>query len=473
MNSTFEKLPLVNGGKLGLVEHYTYFPKDINKICLLSKVNVGWFVLRKDEYEYLKDNLRADIQYSSQLPEKLRSYLPFLWKTNILTINGKTNCDLVSTDNSNAPELLVLKMTGSCNFKCSYCYDFNKDKLGTSINFKLSCDTIDFLLSKRNNLSISFHGGEPLLKFDIIKKIVEYVNYNWSKKKIKFSIQTNGSLINTEIISFLEKNNFTVGISLDGINKETNSFRDTGNHQYQVVDIFNSLVKKYPQFISDRCGVITVVRRGNIHEIPKFIVWLQDANIKSINFSFLEPVSKGKIWMDEIASVNDVVGLYEKLVEYIASKEIHSIYVKDIIMYIDNLLAFNKKRAHYCGALSTFLYLDSNNKYGVCDSLYDSLTLKTTTPDEGIIDDPVRDSVKNIIKEFENTFCSNCKFFCFCGGGCIVPALLDGKEKKPDAVKCEVTKYMYTKLLEEFSADEYSDRPIINYYTKFHNKLLP
>ncbi len=112
-------------------------------------------------------------------------------------------------------------LTDTCNLNCSYCYlkETGKD----ADNLAVSKETVDVFLEKymkqeRDNISVSFWGGEPLICFDMIKYIIEMANkYTVNKfKKNNYLIVTNGTLINYEIADFCKKYNVWLQISLDG-----------------------------------------------------------------------------------------------------------------------------------------------------------------------------------------------------------------------------------------------------------------
>ncbi|HLE86297.1 MAG TPA: radical SAM protein [Candidatus Brocadiaceae bacterium] len=100
------------------------------------------------------------------------------------------------------PESLLIKMTGECNFKCAYCYDFSPQREKNHISAERIIATIDQIISKTKKLNITFHGGEPLLRFTVIKEVVNYCTRKFTDKKIRYALQTNGSLFNKEIVEF-------------------------------------------------------------------------------------------------------------------------------------------------------------------------------------------------------------------------------------------------------------------------------
>jgi len=114
---------------------------------------------------------------------------------------------------------LVIFLTYRCNFNCSYCYV--KKRKTKELSSKELIKIIDKLKKKNSKLKeINFMGGEPLLRFDTIKKIVS--NY---KNKFEYNLNTNGSLLNDDILNFLSKNRVIITLSLDGSEKTHNKNR--------------------------------------------------------------------------------------------------------------------------------------------------------------------------------------------------------------------------------------------------------
>lgn len=113
-------------------------------------------------------------------------------------------------------------MTTDCNFRCKYCYEDYKNHY--HLTEKKLIESINFIMNygDRGKITLEFLGGEPLLKKELIYQAVEYINANFSDRKVKYYITTNCSLLDNEFIEFMRKNEFTVRLSFDG-NKETHN----------------------------------------------------------------------------------------------------------------------------------------------------------------------------------------------------------------------------------------------------------
>ena len=120
---------------------------------------------------------------------------------------------------------ITLQLTQRCNLRCKYCIyseDINTHQRSHSnkdMQWETAKKSIDFLKEHSVDsarVNVGFYGGEPLLRFSLIKKIVAYARKSFDGKEITFTITTNGTLLNEEIISFFKREDVQLMISLDG-----------------------------------------------------------------------------------------------------------------------------------------------------------------------------------------------------------------------------------------------------------------
>ena len=118
---------------------------------------------------------------------------------------------------------IVLNVTTGCNLACSYCYkeDLDTPAQSRDMEYETACQSIDLLLKEavgRDRVNVVFFGGEPLRRFDFIKKVVTYAldKARAAGKGVDFSVTTNATLLNEEIVDYLNAHNFSLAISMDG-----------------------------------------------------------------------------------------------------------------------------------------------------------------------------------------------------------------------------------------------------------------
>jgi len=153
------------------------------------------------------------------------------------------------------PRRIQLFLAQKCNLKCIYCYGENnnsnaKNKL---MDFETAKQGVDFLIKRsgnRKNLQVTFFGGEPLLNFKVLKKIVNYCLFIEKKynKIFEFELITNGTLLNKEICDYIVKKDFLLFISLDGWEEMNNTQRPSANEKNYFDNILKNakyLVEQY------------------------------------------------------------------------------------------------------------------------------------------------------------------------------------------------------------------------------------
>jgi len=197
-----------------------------NNIFLVNKTifnNFEVFSEIKSKDELKKKNFlnKSEVEEEYDKYKKKVNEGYFSYKRPVISFSINSVSDIQKELDSGLKQL-ILELTENCNFRCKYCVYSGKYKKTRvhkkkDMSFSTLKKAIDFFIqrsdkNKRGGSCIGFYGGEPLLKFDLIKKAIEYV----SCKNIRFTITTNGSLLNREIINYFIKNNVSITLSLDG-----------------------------------------------------------------------------------------------------------------------------------------------------------------------------------------------------------------------------------------------------------------
>lgn len=152
-------------------------------------------------------------------------------------LNAVTDNDAVkeaASANKSVIKSMCLHIAHDCNLRCRYCFastgDFHGERSLMPLNVAKAA--MDFLMEKsgsRRNLEVDFFGGEPLMNFDVVRKTVEYGRSLEKKhnKNIRFTITTNGLLLNQEILDFINREMNNVVVSIDGRPEIHNRMRRT------------------------------------------------------------------------------------------------------------------------------------------------------------------------------------------------------------------------------------------------------
>ncbi|WP_027183711.1 Cys-rich peptide radical SAM maturase CcpM [Desulfovibrio inopinatus] len=140
---------------------------------------------------------------------------------------------------------ITLQVTQQCNLRCHYCVYSGSYEGREHSSKRMSLETalagVDFLHAHStgmNMVGIGFYGGEPLLEFSLIKSVVNYAKKKNEGKNVHFHMTTNATLFNDEIFDFLQENEFTLLVSLDGpkeIHDKNRIFAATGGGTFDTI----------------------------------------------------------------------------------------------------------------------------------------------------------------------------------------------------------------------------------------------
>ena len=160
-------------------------------------------------------------------------------------------------NNSNVIKALCLHVAHTCNLNCSYCFASQGKYQGERaiMSFEVGKRAFDFLIENsgdRKNLEVDFFGGEPLMNWDVVKQLVAYARSieKEHNKNFRFTLTTNGLLINDEVIDFLNKEMSNVVLSLDGRKEVHDLFR----RDYAGNGSYDRIIPKFKRLVDARGG---------------------------------------------------------------------------------------------------------------------------------------------------------------------------------------------------------------------------
>lgn len=158
---------------------------------------------------------------------------------------------------------ITLQVTQNCNLRCGYCIysaDSNLDQRSHSrhhMTYETAKKALNFYKEHSQDsdiAGISFYGGEPLLEFDLIRKVVSYAKEIFSGKHISFAITTNATLLTEDVLDYLVENKFILTISMDGpreVHDKNRRFLDGKGSFDIVMDNLHLFYQKYPNEIKN------------------------------------------------------------------------------------------------------------------------------------------------------------------------------------------------------------------------------
>jgi len=173
----------------------------------------------------------------------------------------------------NVVKALCLHVAHTCNLNCSYCFASQGKYHGDRalMSFEVGKQALDFLMDNsgsRTNLEVDFFGGEPLMNWDVVKQLVAYARSveKERKKNFRFTLTTNGMLIDDDVIEFANKEMSNVVLSLDGRKEIHDRFRV----DYAGKGSYERIVPRFQKLVEARGGKDYYMRGTFTHANPDF-----------------------------------------------------------------------------------------------------------------------------------------------------------------------------------------------------------
>ena len=196
-------------------------------------------------------------------------------------------------NNSSVIKALCLHVAHTCNLNCSYCFASQGKYQGDRalMSYEVGKRALDFLVENsgtRHNLEVDFFGGEPLMNFDVVKRLVAYARSieKEHNKNFRFTLTTNGVLIDDEVIEFANREMSNVVLSLDGRKEVNDRFR----RDYSGKGSYDRIVPNFKRLVEARGGAGYYVRGTFTHHNTDFtndILHMADLGFTELS---MEPV---------------------------------------------------------------------------------------------------------------------------------------------------------------------------------------
>ncbi|MBQ3493835.1 MAG: thioether cross-link-forming SCIFF peptide maturase [Clostridia bacterium] len=318
---------------------------------------------------------------------------------------------------------LCLHIAHTCNLNCEYCFASQGKYHGERalMSFEVGKRAIDFLIEnspKRHNLEVDFFGGEPLMNFDVVKKIVAYAREQEKihNKNFRFTLTTNGMLIDDEVIEFANKEMSNVVLSLDG-RKE---IHDLTRKTIGGVGSYDVIVPKFKKLVESRGGKDYYMRGTFTHnnvEFTKDILHMADLGFKELS---MEPV---------VCDPKEPYALTEADLPIL--KEQYEILAKEMIKrkkegkgftFYHYMLDLKNgpciyKRISGCGSGTEYMAVTPWGDLYPCHQFVGDEKYKLGDIYNGVTNTEIRDKFK-YCNAYAREKCKNCWAKLYCSGGC-------------------------------------------------------
>ena len=221
---------------------------------------------------------------------------------------------------------LCLHVAHTCNLNCSYCFASQGKYHGDRavMSFEVGKQALDFLVANsgsRRNLEVDFFGGEPLMNFDVVKELVAYARSIEKKhnKNFRFTLTTNGMLIDDDVIDFANREMSNVVLSLDGRKEIHDRFRV----DYAGKGSWEQIVPKFQKLVAARGGKNYYMRGTFTHANPDFLKDIEVMLALGFDELSMEPVVCASGDPSELTAEDlpIVLDQYEKLAELMLRRD--------------------------------------------------------------------------------------------------------------------------------------------------------
>ena len=322
---------------------------------------------------------------------------------------------------------LCLHIAHDCNLACQYCFAEEGEYHGRRalMSFEVGKKALDFLIANsgnRRNLEVDFFGGEPLMNWQVVKDLVAYgrEQEKLHDKKFRFTLTTNGVLLNDEVMEFCNREMGNVVLSIDGrkeVHDKMRPFRK-GAGSYDLI------VPKFQQFAESRHQDKYYVRGTFTHynlDFSEDVLHLADLGFKQISVEpvVAEPKEPYAIREEDLPKLFEE---YDKLaVEMIRrhkSGEDFNFFHFMIDLEGGPCVA---KRLSGCGSGTEYLAVTPWGDFYPCHQFVGNEKFLLGNVDEGILNTDIRDEFK-CCNVYAKEKCRKCFARFYCSGGCAANA---------------------------------------------------
>ncbi len=218
------------------------------------------------KYDHVKEaEVRECFEQIEELKKDGKLFSPDTFEPIANTLKQKT---------AGVIKALCLHVAHTCNLNCSYCFAAQGEYQGERavMSFEVGKRALDFLIENsgtRRNLEVDFFGGEPLMNWDVVKKLVAYAREREKEcgKNFRFTLTTNGVLIDDDVIEFSNREMHNVVLSLDGRKEVHDRYRV----DYAGKGSWERIVPKFQKFVEARGNRNYYMRGTFTHANPDFL----------------------------------------------------------------------------------------------------------------------------------------------------------------------------------------------------------
>jgi uncharacterized protein len=324
---------------------------------------------------------------------------------------------------------IVLNVTNQCNLACGYCYEYSDDKISKTegkpkyMDDEIAQSAIDMLIkesAERPSIHVTFFGGETLLNFPMLRRAVTYANQKCEEagKTVEFSLTTNATLLNEQVVDFLSEHRVGVTVSIDGdreLNDKMRIFHDGRGSYDIIVPKIKMLLERHR---TNSIGARVTLSSGVSHVRRIYEHLTQEVGFQAVGFS---PATANPQRLYHIGpqKMDAVLGGFEDLAwEYrdfaVQGRQHGFTNVSDTLKELHSGLS----KAYPCGAGLGLLGVGTAGDISLCHRFVDSDTGKMGHVKNGGVDQEARHEFLESHHLGARYDCHTCWARPVCAGGC-------------------------------------------------------
>lgn len=324
---------------------------------------------------------------------------------------------------------MCLNIAHDCNLRCKYCFastgDFGKGR--KLMPLETGKAAIDFLIANsvgRQNLELDFFGGEPLMNYDVVKELVAYAKEQAAahNKNIRFTITTNGMLLNDENIEFINKEMANVVLSIDG-RKEVN---DRMRVKVDNTGCYDRIIENYKKLVDARGDKEYYVRgtftKYNLDFVDD-VLHLYELGFDQVSVEpvITDPSEPYALTQEDVETISKE---YEKLADEIMAIRERGEFINFFHFMIDlNQGPCAIKRLRGCGCGNEYIAITPDGDIYPCHQFVGIDDYKMGNVHEGTFDKEMK-KMFAAAHVYNKPECKKCWAKFYCSGGCNANNLL-------------------------------------------------
>lgn len=361
---------------------------------------------------------------------------------------------------------VLINVTSQCNLRCKYCYHQNEGYVDNTLDLSILEDFLKKTFPYYDSVKIIWHGGEPTSPgIDYYKKSFSMID-DYARKHntyVSHSIQTNGTLIDSDWIEFIKKYKIHMGLSFDGCKNDLTRGPYSSHKVKETSDLFKRNDIPF--------GYICVVNGINVQNLLEDYVSFnkQGISYKLNAYIIEESAFQNELLLDESVYINNMTELFL----YWLNDETCKIHLDPFTGYVVEALIGPNLVCYRSSCLNSWIGLKPNGKITPCARHFPEQYEYTSVENIQRIEDIYHtEGFKNIICgsiERRNKCKTECDLYKYCNGGCNNCAIVDGNLNDNGGKTCRMYKGVMHNIVDYLNTNNINSD---NYAIAIKNKWL-